>query len=115
DAKAAFDESGRIMNLAIEAGQLTAAVRASELRMRVNGLLIDRSKQEIEISSRVDITAALAEARARVVAVQGPALPKLPAVRPPCDLEAIEDGEFTAESTDCATGPSDNTSLPDAR
>jgi hypothetical protein len=54
---------------------------------------------DVEVTQRVDVRVALEAAKRRVL-------------RPMRDLEAIEDGEFTAESAACGIGPSDKQSLP---
>jgi phage terminase small subunit len=115
DCAAAFAEQGRLMELAIEAGQLNAAVKASEARARLHGLLIDRSKQEIAFANTPDLRQALEDARGRVVDVQVPALPNLRAVRPMRDLAPPVDAEFRDVSNTCGAGPSDNESLTESR
>jgi hypothetical protein len=54
---------------------------------------------DVEVTQRVDVRLALDDARRRVL-------------RPIRDLDAIEDAEFTEESTPCVSGPRDKQSLP---
>lgn len=112
DCAAAFSEQGRLMELAIEAGQLNAAVKAAEARARLHGLLVDRTKADITVSSTVDLRAALAAANARILPPTL-ALPNSASLLPMRDQAEPHDAEFRDISDTSEAGPSDNESVPD--
>ena len=97
DAQRAFEEAGAAVAFAEKTNNATAYCRAIELRMRLNGLLVD--KQKIEFESTIDIAGALAEARARAT------------LRPTCDPALIEDAEYTTQSSGCSVGARDYESV----
>lgn len=92
-----FEELGRIMDAAEAAGHFSAAVKAAEQRARVHGLMVDKQKVDVTVEV-IDISGALAEARARIL-------------RPRCDPAQIEDAEYTAQPSGCDARPGDCESL----
>lgn len=113
DCVAAFNEQGRIMELAIANNHFSAAQKASEMRARLHGLLIDRSQMELEVNNRVDIKGALDAARARVVNLSLPA-PKPANVLPACDLAQVEDAQVIDVKAALGAARNDGPSIPDA-
>ena len=93
DAHAAFEEAGRLMQAAQDAGQFNAAIRATEHRAKLHGLV--QNKLEVKIEEQVDLAGALAEARARAT------------LRPICDPAQITDAEYTAGTSTCDAGATD--------
>ena len=106
EAADAFEEMGRVMDAAEANGQYNAAVNASLHRARICGLIQDKQKIDVTMTT-VDLGAALAEARARVTRIE----PVSPSLRPMCDPAQIEDAQFTVESVICDARPTDKESV----
>lgn len=97
----AFRETVRLRDAAEKDDQYSAAAKLNEQCLKLSGLLIDR--QQIAVESTVDISGALADARARVTAINpsraflrpagDPTSPPLLPIRcqdEPIDAECIE-------------------------
>lgn len=111
DAAECFKEAGRALAMAEKTRNASGMVKATELRARLYGLLVD--KQQIEVAT-VDIRGALESARARVTNLT----PALDAARqrvnllPACDPANVTDAEFADASSTCDTARSDGPSIP---
>lgn len=103
DATACFEEAGAAVAFAKEKGNANAFVKAIELRARIHGLLVDRQQIDVVMP---DISAALAEARARLVRVDNRPLPA-PSLPMRCQADASE-ADFRVLPHDEGREPSDN-------